>query len=297
VVARPGAPSAGRRALLGAVGFRFTVLAVASLGLTVATGLYGAGRQVGSVRDLVDTPYGRALLIKSGVLLIVGGLGLLNAARLHGWAPIRLAAPPSRRLLAVEAAAGVVLLLLAGVLGETPPSRGADSTDAGASTAVVRTGSINDIVVSVSVTPNQPGANGFTVVAVSGRRPPPAPIDDVTLEFDGVASGLPLAEIGAGRYFGTGAVPGPGQVRATVVIHRAGARLAVPVEWSVPAAVTAPPAQSSSGGLAPLANGMAALVLAVLAVLAYRRFALVRRGRRVAPPAPEVADRIREKVR
>lgn len=285
VVARPGLPGAVRRGLLATVGQRFTVLAVGSVGLTVATGLYGAGREVSSVGGLVHSAYGRTLLLKSLVLLVVGGLGLLNAGR-----------GLSRRLLAVEAGAGVVLLLLAGLLGETPPARSSVTTNAGVSTAVVRTGSVDDILVSVTVTPNRPGANAFTVVAASGRRPPPAPIDDVTLELDGGPGGLALREIESGRYFGTGDLVGPGPARATVVIRRAGARLTVPVEWSMPAVAPQPPRPSASG-LAPFVNAMAAVVVAALAALAVWRYVLVRRRQLAALPAPLVEERIPEEVR
>src|SRR5205807_1682399 len=47
----------------------------------------------------------------------------------------------------------------------------------------VRSGTVADLIVSVSVTPNRPGVNGFTVRAASNRRPAPAPIDDVALQL------------------------------------------------------------------------------------------------------------------
>ncbi|MFD0578629.1 CopD family protein [Dactylosporangium darangshiense] len=97
-----------------------------SVGLVVATGLYNAGRQVDSVDTLLGSAYGRVLLIKSALLLVVGATGLVNSARLHGRVPSRwggragAATSPPRRLVAVEAAAGIVLLLVVGLLAETP---------------------------------------------------------------------------------------------------------------------------------------------------------------------------------
>jgi copper transport protein len=290
VVARPGV---ARTAMLRAVGGRFTVLAVGGVGLIVATGIYSAGREIVSAGALMHTPYGRLLLAKAAVLLVAGALGLASAARLHGW-PLRLAGPPRRRLIAAEAAVGVALLLVAAALVETPPPR-PSAPSAGAET-VSRTGSVEDIVVSVSVTPNRPGANGFTVVAVSGRRPPPAPVQEVRLEPAGAAA-IPLREMGPGRYFGTAELAAPGVVRATVVVRRAGARLTVPVEWSVPAAAPPAAAVPAAGGLAPAANALVGIVFVVLLGLAVWRADAGRR-RRVRPAAaPESEQKIPEDVR
>jgi copper transport protein len=161
--------------------------------------------------------------------------------------------------------------------------------------AVTQGKSVGDIVVSATVTPNRPGANGFAVLAASSRRPPPAEIDGVAVELDRGSTAVPLREIEPGRYFGTGDLSGPGVVRATVVIHRGGARLAVPLEWSVP-----PPAVSSPrsrDGLAPIANAAAAVVIGVLAVLAGWRLMAARRRWPVAVPTGEIDQSRREKVR
>lgn len=295
VLARRGGSAAGRGDLLRAVGHRFTALAAVGVALVVATGLYSAGREVGSVRALIDTTYGRLLIAKGVLLAVAGGLGLVNALRLHRRLVARPAAPPSRRLLAAEAAAGVALLLLAGALVETPPSRQSTAPDGGTVTAVTRSGSVADVVVSVTITPNRPGTNGFTVLAASSRRPPPAQIEDVTVELDRASAAVPLREIEPDRYFGTGDLSGPGVVQATVVIHRGAARLTVPLRWSVPTPAASPP--QSGDRLAPITNVAAVVVLGVLAVLAGLRLTAVRRRRSVAVPADEAEQRIREGVR
>jgi copper transport protein len=288
VVAPRGEPGAGREAMVRAYGGRFAALAVVSVGLVVATGLYGAGRQVGSASALVHTAYGRALLVKGLLLVLLGGLGLVNAVRLRGPAPARPAASPSRRLLVIEAGVGVALLFLAGMLVETAPSRVSATPRPAAQTDVTRTGSVADLVVSVSVTPNRPGANGFTIVAASGRRPEPAPIESVTLDLAGAAGTdrLALQEIEPGRYFGTGNVAGPELVRATVVVHRAGVDLTVAVEWSVPPAPAGP--ASPRDRFAPIVDGLALLVIVVMAVTAARWVLATRRRRTPAGLAPEI---------
>jgi copper transport protein len=185
-----------------------------------------------------------------------------------------------------------VLLLLAGALVETPPANESPVRDTAVPTAVTRNVSVADVVVSVTVTPNRPGANGFTALAASSRRPPPAEIEDVTVEFDGGSPAVSLREIQPGRYFGTGDLVGPGVVRATAVIHRGGVRLAVPLDWAVQPPAAAPP--RSRNGLAPIANAAAALVIGVLAVAAGWRLTAVRRRRAVATPAGQMEHRIRE---
>jgi len=292
----------------------FTGLAATSVGLLVVTGLYSAGREVETVDGLWTTTYGRALLVKSALLLVVGALGLVNSARLHGWCPRwlgslgrRVAAMwPSRRLVVIEAGAGVVLLIVVGVLLETAPARGHAKAVATATPAAAETGSaaVGDLVVTVSVTPNQPGMNGFTVLAASSRRPPLASVDGVALELAmaGGTSTVDLQPVAPGRWFGTGQLDQSGRLRMEAVVRRAGKRLAVPVSWwvgqvgQVPAQqVTAP----SGRRLAPFVDGLALSLLAGALVLGAGWLVLVRRRRRRpdAVPATRSAERVLEVMR
>jgi methionine-rich copper-binding protein CopC len=145
-----------------------------------------------------STPSGwpRLLLIA----LLVCGLGL--AARS---VPVFPASGETRRRLLVIAAA--VVLLAAWPRQEPPPAAVASGTAVS-----------GDLLVSVSVT----AGGACTVTVASSRRPAPAPVDLVTL---GVT---PLRPLGAGRYVGTG-VRGD---RATLVVHRGGHRLELPLSWS-----------------------------------------------------------------
>jgi copper transport protein len=205
-------------ALVRAYRAPFTRLALTGGVMVGLTGLFHAAGQLGSPGALFDSPYGRTLLVKGGIVATVAALGLANALRSR----------PSRRLVAIEAAAGAVLLLAAGVLAETSPSRRPAVTP-----AVARSGSatVADLVIGVSVSPNRAGVNGFTVTAASSRRPAPAPIDGVALELP--KGGTVLRQLEPGRYFGTGSLELLGPVRLTVVVYRAGARLEVPMTWSV----------------------------------------------------------------
>ncbi len=77
--------------------------AVAGLA-TIATGIVMAVQHLAGLPDLVANPYGRTLAVKAGAVAVVAALG---------WAGIRRPAP---RLFAREAAAMLVVLVLAGLL-------------------------------------------------------------------------------------------------------------------------------------------------------------------------------------
>jgi copper transport protein len=272
---------AGRADLIRACKGPFSRLAAASVLLIIVTGLYSAGREVETTNDLFDTLYGRILLVKGALLLVVGGIGLVNSARLHGWHPSwigparrLLGRPPSRRLIAAEVAVGAVLLLAAGLLADTPPALANRSPAVPAATEDLY-GSVDDLVVSVSVTPNRPGVNGFTVVVASSRRPPPAPVDGVGLALVRSGSGLVpletavrLREVQAGRYFGSTRIAAPGPWRLTAVIRRAGDRFHVPLRWSVAAATPQLGIAPEGRRLAPIANAVAASLFGLAAAVA-----------------------------
>jgi len=174
---------------------RFTLFAAVSVGLLLATGLYSMSRQVGSLDALIGTLYGRALLVKIGLVLAVGSCGLLNAMLLHptvaaplarllrrprGWTPCSLARLPT--LVLSEAALALLVLLATSVVTAAPAPRGPEFTVTPQVPAALSQ-TVDDVVVTLSVKPNRPGPNVFTVVTASTRRPPPADIMRVILRF------------------------------------------------------------------------------------------------------------------
>ena len=289
-----------------------TRLAAASVAVVVVTGLYSAGREVETVDALLTTPYGRTLLVKSALLLVLGALGLVNSARLHGRSPTwlgplgrRVAARwPSRRLVVIEAGVGALLLVAVGVLLETVPARGPAPAAAPAVPATTETasGSVADLVVTVSVTPNRPGMNGFTVLAASSRRPPPAPVEGVELKVvrGGDGSAVALQQVAPGRWFGTGRLDQAGRLRLTTVVRRAGKRLAVPLSWWVGSPL--PPQQAAPAPgrrLAPYVDGIALSLLVGALALGGWRLVLARRRRRQVDLArqPHSPERVLEGMR
>ena len=301
----PRVPGLPPREVVRACRGPFSTLIVISVTVLVVTGLYGAGRQVPEPGQLLRTSYGRTLLLKTGLLAVVGGLGLVNSALLHGRRldrPARLVrAPgggaPSRRLIIAEALIGAVLLAAAGLLAETAPPRAVPPAVLPAKPLTHDT-TVDDLVVSVSATPNRPGVNGFTVLAASSRRPPPAPIDRVTLKLgrSGESGTLPLRQIEPGRYFGTGRLDSAGPATITAVVRRAGERLTVTMPWRVSPRAVPPTVARPEYRLAPYLNAIALCVL-VLALIAGALRIVVRRRRRLDTDSPAPAEIIMEDAR
>jgi copper transport protein len=286
----------------------FSTLIVISVTVLVVTGLYGAGRQVPEPGQLLSTSYGRTLLLKIALLAAVGGLGLANSGLLHGRRLDRRGrlthtpgdAAPSRRLIIAEASVGAVLLAAAGLLADTAPPR-TPAPPVPLAKPQAHDATVDDLVVSVSATPNRPGANGFTVLAASSRRPPPARIDGVTLKLgsSGQSGTLPLRQIEPGRYFGTGRLDSAGPVTITAVVRRAGERLSVTLPWRVSPRVAPPAAARQEYRLAPYVNAVA-LCMLVLALSVGALRVMVRQRRRRRQPdtdSPVPAEMNLEDVR
>ena len=224
----------------------FSVLAAGSVLLVVVSGLYGAGAEVATPRSLVAAPYGRLLLLKTGLLAAMGVLGLLNAWRLRRRSV-------SRGAIALEGTVGAVLLVaVAALVGQAPPV----STPSDVAPGVTRSGFVADLVLTVSATPNQPGVNWLTVLADSSRRPAPAPLGGVDLRIGDQT--VVLQRLTTTRYFATYRADSAGAVRMVAVLHRGGHEYAVPLDWQV----SSPKVRSAPGrSLAPYVNGAALLLL------------------------------------
>jgi copper transport protein len=96
---------------------RFSALALASIGLVIATGAYSAWVETGTILP-IGTEYGRTLIIKSALVLgalTVGGLNYFDGGRMRNW----LDGFPTR--IKVEVLLGAAILAMSAVLATTPP--------------------------------------------------------------------------------------------------------------------------------------------------------------------------------
>jgi copper transport protein len=95
---------------------RFSTVATIAVGVLACTGLYAAVLHVPSLQALVDTPYGRALLVKLGLLALVLAIGARNLL-LRGRGSFE-------RRVVVELLLALGLFVATGFLTSLPPASG-----------------------------------------------------------------------------------------------------------------------------------------------------------------------------
>lgn len=135
---------------------RFSALALASIGLVAASGLYAAWLQVGSL-DALATAYGQLLVVKIvvvGAALSLGAINYFDAGRARP-----LLGGLRRRLVVELSLAAVVILLTANLTGGSPPGQASV-------VSVPAAGGTQDL--GLSFQPGDPGPNRALVSA-----PPP----------------------------------------------------------------------------------------------------------------------------
>lgn len=231
----------------------FARLAVLSVGVIFATGLYSTGREISSLDAMVTSLYGRTVLAKIGLTLMVGLVGAVNSMLIHprmstplarlrrkpaGWTP--LTPRKFARLVVLEVGLGLLVFGLAGLLTAAPTARGPGYISA---EEVPNTLSqlADDVIVNLTVNPNRAGPNVFTVRAVSNRRPPPAEVLRVILRFtykdqDLGMTTLVMEEVEPGYYLiGGDPLNLVGEWQVDVVVRRQGMEDSIAsFAWVVP---------------------------------------------------------------
>ncbi|MDX6519827.1 MAG: copper transport protein, partial [Gaiellales bacterium] len=297
---------AGRRASARALARAFGGFAAVIVGLLTLSGIAIMGAHVHSLDSLVSTAYGQTLMVKLGLFVMAGSIGLVTTLAVRSsWAPRPLRASwirAPRLELAVLAAT----LVPAALLTASAPARessGPRLQPAATAPAAAKTfATVGDVIMSVVVEPDRPGKNFVTVSAVSTRRPAPGPIMAVALSI-GRAGGrpetVPLSPLGSDQWQGVTTLPA-GTVTIGTVVRRSGLPAVRATTVRDVAAAGAPavsrPVQIEGGGvmrrplepvLTRIAIVGAVLMMAVLAFVALRA-----RGRipplrtRATPRAP-----------
>ncbi|MER5641227.1 copper resistance protein CopC [Kitasatospora sp. NPDC002227] len=111
--------SGGDDAELTAATARFSLLALAAVTVLAVTGLYQALREAGSPAQLADTPYGRLLLLKTGLVVLVLAVAARSATAR------RRSATALRRSVLLELLGVTAVLVVTILLIGTAPARGA----------------------------------------------------------------------------------------------------------------------------------------------------------------------------
>ncbi len=226
-----GTPDGEKAALVR----RFSTAAGVALTVVAATGLLRAVDEVGSWQALFTSDFGRVVLVKVALLLVIAGLGAVNRYRSVPAAVVTLRG--LRRIGGTEVAIAAVVLAVAGLLtGLAPPSL----TGGAASTTPAVTAAASDYATTVrvhlEVTPGDPGPNRFVARITDYDTGRPIEADRVTLRFtaperpDIGASTLDLRRAADGSYQGQGtnmSLDGPWLV--TAVIERQSTAVEVPL--------------------------------------------------------------------
>jgi copper resistance protein D len=105
---------------------RFSNFGLVVVGLLLVTGIINALYLAGSITALIGTDYGRLLLIKIALFLVMVAIAAVNR---QVWAPrlvrdgsgVRDALGRLRRNAAIEAGLGAIIIVIVAVLGVTPP--------------------------------------------------------------------------------------------------------------------------------------------------------------------------------
>lgn len=261
---------------------RFGGVAAAGVGVLVVTGLYLAGRQVASLDALIETLYGRALLVKGALFAIACAFGLAGFLVLHRRRPLS-------RLVLVESTVGLLLLLGAGVLTAAAPALGREFAPTLTAPPASRTGSNGDLLVALFIKPNQPGPNVYDVRVVSTRVPVPAPVTRVRLRLSAAGREVTtpaLAHIGGDRYrLGGAQLRRAGGWSITAEIERPGLPVTrVGIGWTVGPASPTRRVVLSDRPLGPLLVRAAGLFAALLLVAAASAAATAAWSARARPP-------------
>jgi putative copper resistance protein D len=105
---------------------RFSPLGILSVGTLVASGAINTWMLTGSVEALIGTDYGRLLILKVGLFLVMLSFGAINRVWLS---PRTAGAPPAgagalrwiERNSLIEALLGAIIIVIVGLLGTLPP--------------------------------------------------------------------------------------------------------------------------------------------------------------------------------
>jgi copper transport protein len=211
----------GRAALAARVVPRFSTVALGAVAALLVTGVINGYLQVRAWHGLWETRYGVLLLVKSGLVLGLIGLGAANrlrsARRLRAAADAGATAPTRTftRIAALELAVAAGVVAVTALLVAAPPAR-VVVAPAG---LISVTSPIGPLELNLTLDPAQVGSNAVHVYLLdsSGR---PAEADEAVIK-----ASLPSAAVGPLEFKGT--IAGPGHFQFI------GTRLALPGRWSL----------------------------------------------------------------
>ena len=182
-----------RTRLLAASVSRFSTLAGVAIAVILATGITQSIVYLDSFGNLLDTAFGRAILVKAGLFVLIVALGFVNRQRhlprlraaAEGGADPGATGVALRRTLRVELAVGAAVIAATAALSSYPPSSavagGPFSTDV----------TVGPARAEVTIDPAQVGANDMHLYLFSRKD---GSQYDATKEL-GITASLPEKDI------------------------------------------------------------------------------------------------------
>lgn len=215
----------GDAAPIGALVWRFSLLALVSVGLLIVTGTLASIARLRLIEDLYETPYGVALAVKILLLAAALALGarnlLVHGARLRRGEAITRATRAVRRNALMEAAiVGVILVATAFLTALVPPAQAATAP-------IDQIQRIDGIRVGLKAASTLPGRNRYQVTISDGLRPA-ADVERVVLRFTMQTMDMGESELEAtqrrpGEWVAEGSATGMyGPWNAQVIVRRTG---------------------------------------------------------------------------
>lgn len=206
---------------------RFSTVAAALLAVLAGAGALLGWRILGSWSGLVDTTYGRLLLVKVGIALVVAAVAAWNRFRLlprvtaGAHEARRRATYGVRRVVAIEALLLVGLLGVTGFLVEQPPRAASAAPPAAPSTNVARV-VVGDLQV-LAVLDTTEDRRRQLLVQVQDLAGEPVELHarpDVSLRGPDLDLGaVPVTPTGVGTFAATVTFPTPGEWEVQVSLR------------------------------------------------------------------------------
>jgi copper transport protein len=219
---------------------RFSTAAGVLIVTVAVTGTARAVDEVGSWTGLITTFYGRLVLVKAGLLILLAVLGAFNRYRSVPWAARTLIG--LRRIGAAELVVAAVTLMIAAVLTQSAPAIFAVRA-AGNAARLAATG--NDFATSVrarlQIDPGLPGPNRFVADLRDYDSGQPIQAGRVSLRFGSAdrpdlgPSTLDLTRTTSGTYQGQGPnLSLEGKWNVVVVVERGVNSVEIPLAVVIP---------------------------------------------------------------
>jgi copper transport protein len=160
-------------------------LAAIGLAITGVSGLLLSGRLAMTVTALLSSSYGRQIVLKAGLLVMLACLGGIGAVR------VRRGREPSH--VPLELGVAGVAVIVAAILASSAPARGEQYLPLRSVNPQIVTQDVGDLTLSASLEPARPGANLVQLRVLDRSRPSPGAVEAVHMRISG-ADGSTIAE-------------------------------------------------------------------------------------------------------